>query len=129
MTPDRQERRKLRRVERYLPEPGNLAETHGQCLLVNASAGGVCLRLRDAPAMEQACALTLRCEGRLEVLLVRPVWLREHLVNGGADKTYCQDGWLAGFAFTPPDPQPASDALLRSWQSSICLRASETTLP
>jgi hypothetical protein len=65
--------------------------------------------LRDPLAMEQACALTLRYEGRLEVLLVRPVWLREYLVNGGREKRYRQDGWLAGFAFTPPDPHPASD--------------------
>jgi hypothetical protein len=64
--------------------------------------------------MEQACALTLRCEGRLEVLLVRPVWLREHLVNGGREKRYRQDGWLAGFAFTPVDPHPASDTLFRN---------------
>ena len=118
MTPGRQERRKFQRVERGQPAPGNLAESHGERLLVNASAGGVCLWLRDPPAMEQACALTLRWEGRLQVLLVRPVWLREHLVNGGREKRYRQDGWLAGFAFTPPDPHPASDTLF--WNIPQC---------
>jgi len=94
-----EDRRRFPRFDRFLPPTEKGDSQASQPLLVNLTAGGMCLCFRNPPAMDRPGKVRLCWDEQEQVLLVRPVWLLKYLTACDTDNVVRQHGWLAGFAF------------------------------
>ena len=74
-----EDRRRFPRFDRFLPPTEKGDSQASQPLLVNLSAGGMCLCFRNPPAMDRPGKVRLCWDEQEQVLLVRPVWLLKYL--------------------------------------------------
>lgn len=82
-------------------------------LLINASAGGLCLWVHDPPSIDRPYAIRWWKDEQERSIGVRPVWLRPHSPAPDSENRQHSGGWFVGFEFTPTESGAPSPALSR----------------
>lgn len=108
-----EDRRRFPRFDRILPPTERGDSQTSQPLLINMSAGGICLWLREPPTIGRLGKVRLCWDGQEHALQVRLVWILEYLTGPDTDNAVRQHGWLAGFAFASASAGAGGSAL--SW--------------
>lgn len=106
-----EDRRRFPRFDRFLPPTERGDSQAGQPLLINMSAGGICLWLPDPPTIDRLGKVRLYWDGQEQALPVRPVWVLKYPRARDTGKEADQHGWLVGFAFPSASADPGGSAL------------------
>ncbi len=101
MTKDSVDNRRFPRLPSSLSPAGRGNSLASEPLLINTSAGGMCLWLHDPPSMDRLYAIRWRRNGQKQSIQVRPVWLRPYYPAPDTENLQHPGGWFVGFKFVP----------------------------